>query len=405
MRRTLGLGMAVLLAAIMLVASAASGEPKGPKADPRPSWRVLVYLDADNNLDVYAGAHHQEIVQVDLDELMAVGSVAGVDVFVLVDRWKGPANLYKVLPGSLELTDSELNGQEANMGDPTTLRSFVSYTARASKAAHTLLVFWDHGTPEYVAWDDNAGAAGGVDILTHQEVVSALAGFHVDVIATDECLVGQIEVAYEYVAGGLRTDYLVASEGYTGWRGFPYDAILRQLAQKPSMSARELALVIVEETQVYFSEPPYMGEVVNSHSAIDLSEIADVVTALRSLTELMIPDMAEYASVVASASAGAKLNYGVTAIGRIDLGRFVEGISTAIASPEIRDVATGVLDRLAAAVVGLQTTQVTDRIVGGLGIYFPNTAPFSPDKYAAYAFASEGWLDFLQAYWAAHGAA
>ena len=394
---------AVVLFATLIAASVLALPAAAAPRD-APAWRVLVYLDADNNLDVYAGAHPLGIVQVDLDELMAVGSAAGVDVFVLVDRWDGPARLYKVLPGTLvEQTAWPLGGSEVNMGDPATLRSFAAFTFKASKAEHTWLTFWDHGSPDYVAWDDNPGTGADPDTLTHAEVVRALDGYAVDVIAADECLVAQIEVAYEYRATGLDTDYLVASEGYTGWRGYPYDAILEELVRNPQMSARELAATIVRETQAFLSEPPYMGEEVNTHAAVDLRAVPDLAAALRGLTDLLIPDMKSHVGMVTAARGGAQISYGNAAINVIDLRRFVEGIADATRSPQIRAAAIATLDALSDAVVAIQATQSTERMAGGLGITLP-TQSWGAGAYARYAFAGEGWLSFLEAYWAAVGA-
>ena len=94
----------------------------------KAQWRYVLYLDADNNLDVSTGAHHESVVGSDLEELMSVGSSKDVAMFVFVDRWEGPANLYKVNKGSMtELTAFALDGKEANMGDPATLRSLMTF--------------------------------------------------------------------------------------------------------------------------------------------------------------------------------------------------------------------------------------------------------------------------------------
>lgn len=388
---------AALVVSLVLVSNV-SAAPRAARGPAQPTWQVLVYLDADNNLDVNAGPRHQGIVQIDLDELMAIGSQPAVAVYALVDRWEGPANLFKVNEGSLvELTDFPMNGQETNMGDPATLRSFVSYASQASKAAHTLLIFWDHGTPQYVAWDDNPQ-----DMLTHWEVIAALKGYHVDIIATDECLVGQIEVAYEY-STGLSTDFLVASETYTGWRGLPYDEILAAIVSDPGISERELAVTIVERTQEMLSEPPYMGEQVNSHGAIDLDNVPGLVEALGDLTDLLIPTMKADAGMVTSARAGAAVSYGNAAIDVIDLERFVKNILASSDSERVRNACLDVLEAFTAAVVSLQITQSTDRMVGGLGINFPEQSWAIRSYYDDYAFAGSGWLDLLEAYWAACG--
>ncbi len=237
--------VAFVLAALLVVAAVVT-VPLATAKNAGPAWAYLVYLDADNSLDVYAGAHHVPVVQSDLDELMSVGSTPDVVVYVLVDRIAGPANLFRVDAGSLvEQTAFALNGQEANMGDPATLRSFVAYVSEVAHPEHTLLIFWDHGSPNYVAYDEHAGPAGGTDRLTHLEVIQALSGYRVDVIGADECMVAQLEVAYEYATQGLATDYLVAAETYTGWRGFPYDWTLADLVADPAMTPREVAVTLV----------------------------------------------------------------------------------------------------------------------------------------------------------------
>ena len=259
--------LAATAAAFVLVVSMLMGTNVVAKDD-HVKWLYLLYLDADNSLDVNVG--HVSVVGSDFDELISVGSTKDVACYVLVDRFSGPANLFKVNKGSMEeMKSSKLNGKEINMGDPATLTSFVSFASARNPADHTLLIFWDHGSPRGVAWDDHATAAGGEDFLSHHEVVDALAGYKVDVIGADECNVGHTEVAYEY-AVNMPTEYLVAAETYTGWRGFPYDWTLRELTLNPDWTPRDVAVMIVEQTQILLDQPPYMGERVNSHSAIDL---------------------------------------------------------------------------------------------------------------------------------------
>lgn len=70
----------LVLASALVSAVAASGRGTGPR------WAYLIYLDADNSLDVSAGAHHVPVVEDDFAELMSVGSTADVVAYVLVDR-------------------------------------------------------------------------------------------------------------------------------------------------------------------------------------------------------------------------------------------------------------------------------------------------------------------------------
>jgi len=165
--------VAVFLVSSMLVLPNAGAGDEG-----RVKWLFLLYLDADNSLDVSTGPHHESVVESDFDELMSVGSTDNVAAYALVDRIDGPAYLFKFNQGSMdEMTDYYLNGMEANMGDPETLRSFVAFTSTISPANHIMLIFWDHGSPRGVAWDDHTSDTGGTDFLSQWEVVEALSGY------------------------------------------------------------------------------------------------------------------------------------------------------------------------------------------------------------------------------------
>ena len=396
--------LAFVLAGLMLMAAIVS-VPTATAAGAPPDWAYLLYLDADNSLDVYAGAHHVPVVQSDLDELMSVGSTPRVAVYVLVDRYEGAANLFLVQRGRLvEQASFALNGQEANMGDPATLRAFVAFATDAVHARHTLLIFWDHGSPDYVAYDEHAGPAGGADRLTHQEVIQALDGYHVDVIAADECLVGQLEVAYEYATQGLRTDYLVAAQTYTGWRGYPYDWTLRALVEQPRMSAREVASMLIQETQRLLSDNRAGGEETHAPAAFDLAAVPTLAASVIDLTRLLMPDMKANAGLVSKARAGAVYSYGANALNLIDLKTFVLRIARGTDSDGIRDACLEVAARVDAVVMALQATQTTDHQLTGLGIALPNHPGEVPSYYANFAFPAAGWMTFLEAYWAANGA-
>jgi hypothetical protein len=394
---------AAIIVAVFAVSSMLALPNSGAQGQPHHNWLFLLYLDADNSLDVNAGAHHVPVVQSDLDELMSVGSTADVTAYALVDRFDGPAHLYKFNKGSMdEMKNFWLNGKEANMGDPETLRTFVEFTSDASPADHTMLIFWDHGSPYSVASDDHATDAGGSDRLTQWEVVDALSGFHVDVIGADECNVGHMEVAYEY-AMGLQTDYLVAAETYTGWRGFPYDAVLRELTKAPSMTSRDAAVMMVEQTQLLLNKPPYSGERINTHAALELAKVPALAGSLKSLSDLLVADMSNSAQVISRARGVAQYCYGANAMGVIDLQTFVREIGAKTSSQAIKDAAAAALVNLNSVIVALHATRSTQNMLAGLGIGFPDHSSEMPSYYPNFAFASQGWLNLEQSYWAAHG--
>lgn len=393
-------GIAIAMVVVCLATSALV--VPGGSSEQDHKWLYLLYLCADNSLDVKA--NNVWVVQDDLDELMSVGSTDDVVCYVLVDREAGPANLLKINDGSAEeIAYPDLNGIEINMGDPAILRSFVSYAFTADPADRALLIFWDHGSLRYAASDDHVSDTGAKgDVLTHFEVVQALSGLEVDVIAADECNVGQIEIAYEY-AISTHAQYLVAAETYTGWRGFPYDATLREMTTNPDMTAREAAIMMVDQTQLLLNKPPYMAERINSHAAFDLAKVVDLVGSLEVLSNTLAADIDNYAGVVSKARGNAQYCYGANAGNRIDLRMFVQSLSTSTPSVTVKDLCTAVLDDFDATVVALHATRSMHNMVFGLGITFVNHQNEWPGFYDQFAFASHGWQDFANAYCAVHG--
>lgn len=391
--------LALIVVVGMLAIPVAKAGPPAGKAPDVAKWRYILYLDADNSLDVYAGAHHEPVVESDYNELMSVGGSKDVAMFVFADRYDGPANLFRVLPGKMvELKDFALNGVEANMGDPMTLRSLISYTFKAAPAEHTVLMFWDHGSPLSVASDDHP-----VDRLTINEVTVALKGYQVDVIGTDECNVGQIDVAYQWLKGGLNTQYLLVSETYTGWRGYPYDATLRGLVENPYMTPREASIMFINEVQKLLSVPPYSGEEVNCHAAVDLVAVGATVGSFFDLTGLLMQDMKANAGIVSKSRGGACYAYGANSVNLVDFKRLVELIAANSASSEVKDACALVLANFDKTVLAVQTTNALDHQINGLGIIFPNHSWETPDYYWSYSLMADGWQAFLESYWAACG--
>lgn len=395
--------LAIALVAIFIASSMLVMPTVKAQENTQHKWLFLLYLNADNSLDVNAGAHHVPVVQSDFDELMSAGSTSDVAAYTLVDRVNGPANLYLFEKGSMkEMKDFSLNGKEANMGDPATLRAFVDFTTTASPADHVMLIFWDHGSPKLVSSDDHATATGGYDALTQWEVVQALSGFKVDVIGADECNVGHMEVAYEY-SQGIQAQYLVAAETYTGWRGFPYDALLRELTSNPTMTSREAAMMMVEQTQLLLDKPPYSGERINSHSAFDLSKVPALADSMDALSDLLVADMTNSINVISRARGIAQYCYGANAMNVVDLETLVREIGAGTSSKAIKDASAAVLADLKDVVVAIHATGSTDHMLGGLGIGFPNHMNEMSSYYPDFAFAKLCWQDLLEAYWAAHG--
>jgi hypothetical protein len=372
-------------------------------------WTLAIYLDADNDLELWA--------QKDVNEMMVVGSSAAVNIIVYWDTYSGPAYAYRVLRNGLqELTNFRLNGIEPNMGDPATLREFVKYVSKNYPAKRFALLGWDHGDDFKGGMYDYHIPNEGADLLTHQEAVTALSGFHIDVLIYGACVLSTIEVAYEYYASGLNIDYYVANEGYDPMDGFPYNTILAKLVAKPSMSSLDMSKVFVDDYIDYYNNGGKAYSQSVTLSVVQISKVGQVVTDLKSMTQAIMTSMAGYAQVVSDARGHANLPWSENGWDRlVDLRTFVqtihdESLNRKLVSAIDPAVVTLVIARSEALLSSLTNAIVYNRNVDamnrkgcfGIAVYFPTSAAtYQSDKqlYEQMKFAQQGWPDFFNAYW------
>lgn len=384
----------VLCVAALSVSSVQSSQ--GLRTPVAAKWTIMVYMDADNNLDSY-GVYS-------LGMMEQVGSTENVNVVALWDSFYAPAYMYKVILGGIELVPNfGLNGQEVNMGDPLTLEMFVDFSVRMFQAEHYILVLWDHGDDfNGICWDEHP-----VDHLTLPEVASALSGHHIDILSTDACLMAMVEVAYEFNQCGVNSDYLVGSENYVAVAGYPYDTILSDLNQNPTMSELEAVQMITSRfAEFYEPRPHFSGGVMATLSAIDLSKADEVTSDLTTLTTLLMENMEGNRRLIDRAREEGTLpwsEYGWDQY--IDLPSFVEYITLKTADPSVRSAGITLSTTLDEAIVALGNSEPMELAsANGMGIWFPPSyhATYGLSVYTATRFASAGWLDFLYAYWNDH---
>jgi hypothetical protein len=243
-------------------------------------------------------------------------------------------------------------------------------------------------------------------------MVSALDGYHLDVIATDECSIGQMETLYEYVSNGLSVDYMVASENYIGYRGFSYDEIHERLILEPEMDALEVSEVIAEEFTDLFSVPPYEVEILTTVSIYDMPKIIPLGDAVLAMADALASDVDSYADIIKAAQQNAIIPWGARGESWIDLPTFVEQIlENAEEGGAVAQSCEAAMEAYAEAMVGMGVTKNSE-LYGyqGMGILFPashssyaiayadsNWGGF--DTYMSYAFPNMGWWTFLETYW------
>ena len=255
-------------------------------------WTFMVYLAADNNLD--------ELGRSDLEEMKEVGSGPELAIVAQWDRRQaGSTKRYCLRHGTRLQADEVADLGETNTGDPKELARFMLWAMRAYPARRYALVLWNHGTgwkeddlyqvaeragvypargeagegaaplssliariaergprgPLFsssirsilargIAYDDTAR-----DLLDNAELKQAISTAltasgesKLALLGFDACLMSMLEVVYQ-VKDVVRC--VVGAQDWEPVGGWPYNAILSELAARPSMDEQELATAVV----------------------------------------------------------------------------------------------------------------------------------------------------------------
>jgi hypothetical protein len=297
----------------------------------KAKWTFMAYLAGDNNLSA-AG-------EKDLKEMRTVGSTAEVHVVAEFDR-SGAANetrRYHLQPGGAG--EQVVSIGETDCGDPQVLLDFITWAAQNYPAERYALILWNHGggwepseidriaravgTRNYygrestersassvgraffrTTWkrilrlhsvDERAicsddGSGHSLDTIELGNVLAQAAetlGHPLDLLGMDACLMSNLEVAYQarpYVR------YIVASEESEPNDGWPYDSVLRFLADNPDADPAAFAAHIVGAYAQSYAERNHDGPI--TQSALDLAQVDIVANALDGLAQALIPRMA-----------------------------------------------------------------------------------------------------------------
>jgi len=217
--------------------------PASSAPAPVRDWTVLVWLNADNDLDPFGVK--------DLAEMQKVGSTAQVNVIVQMDRLKEGAKRYFVKSGSSQVL-ADLG--EVDMGDHKGLVDFVKWGATEYPSRRTLVVVWNHGSgwdkrrassvDRGVSYDDSSGNNITTEQLgTSMAQIATHLGRKVDILGFDACLMNMIEVAYEVKAN---VSLMVGSEETEPGDGWAYSSWLRKLADNPAQPTRQVAAMMCD---------------------------------------------------------------------------------------------------------------------------------------------------------------
>lgn len=279
-------------------------------------WLFLIYMAGDNDLE--------EWVTKDLNELERIGSGSGIHVVVQADRaeggdrsdgdWTSTRRYYVEADSDEDQVGSTMVADlgELDMADPETLSDFLRWARETYPAQRVFLSMWSHGDswklrsnnaaaaaaaappPPYIITDD---ASGGSMSIAEGELVSGLqdhldAWGPLDIIAFDACLMGSWEVAH---ALQDHAAFMTASEEGVGMNGYAYDRILSHIREDPEAELEgivaEIARSTVEDNNEY------------THSAIDLSKISTLSTAIDDLAAAAIESPAIQAELLSARDA------------------------------------------------------------------------------------------------------
>lgn len=220
-------------------------------------WTFICYLDADNNLNSYGIA--------DVNEMEQVGSTADINIVVLFDgSSNGDSKAYYIQQDAdtgtitspqIPLTSINASwGTELNMGNPQTCIDFVKYVYNNYPAKRYAMDFWNHGG----SWkygmcsdDTNGDDYTMQEVRTIYEKLRADTGKKLlwDVMGMDECLMSDVEVAYD---AKQYVDYICSSEDSIGGDGWEYNLVLQHIKDQPTMNPETFAYWIYKEYGNYY---------------------------------------------------------------------------------------------------------------------------------------------------------
>jgi len=330
------------------------------------NWTFMVYLDGDNNLEV-------DCIDIFLN-LSSVGSTENVNIVVQLDRipgyddrfddWRDCKRFYVTTGMTPTPGNAILNLSEVNMGNPNTLTNFMNWAMSSYPADKYCLVLSDHGSGcvHSVCFDETSGN----DALSLPELNQTFSAVpeKTDVVYFDACVMGMIEVAYQIRD---HADVMVASEEVS-WSGVPYDRYLSSLTANPSMSAGELADVIVSSYIDFTST----SSLKSTMSGVDLSQMLTLKTAVDNFAQRLNNSESVFNNEIRKARGQAEGYMGpyIDMYGwYMDLHDFAQLIYQYIDNAEIRNDANQVMTLVSSAVI--VNGQYDHLNSYGLSIFFP----------------------------------
>ncbi|NUQ01916.1 MAG: carboxypeptidase regulatory-like domain-containing protein, partial [Armatimonadetes bacterium] len=366
----------------------------GGGGNPPPAqykWTVIMFMNADNDLEPYA-------IQ-DVNELEALPNNDDVAIVALLDRTRGfdtsngnwtdtrrfrirhdddPSTMTSAL-SSGEGGQAEILG-ELDTGDKDTVSDFIEYCMTNYPAERYLLDVWNHGAGwrkrtaldvspigRGVLFDDTSDT-----FVATSEMDEAFAGpARLDIIAFDSSLMQMIEVAYQ-----VRdlTTLVVGSEESPPGEGYPYDQIFESLLTNPDIAPEALAAHIVNRTVDVMGDDNQLTQ-----SALRAALLPNLVNAINSYADLLrTKDSTHHDQIAAARSAAQRYGSGSSLYeGNRDLVDLIIEITARTNDAALASAGTAVRDALNAALVAERHSGSSKADSHGLAIFAPNQSDWT----------------------------
>lgn len=372
------------MAAILLAPGILLVAPAG-RAETNATWTYAIYVAGDNSLENYWDS-------TTLPFLQAVPPSDQVNLVALKDlKTTSTTEIVKV--SGTTVTTVETYG-EMDTGSPATLTWWIDRATTLWPSTYFALMLWDHGYGwHYICTDDTSGSS--IDMPELQSAI-ANAGDPIDILAFDACNMAMIEVAYQVSLTNL-VGYMVASEEYEAGDGLPLTTILTPLVNNPTMTPRDLSIVMVDAYGAHYGTTNGGRMTLASIDLPQLSATIDTFTAWSARMSYLLPTYkAYYASAV-------KATHYMTAapsfLDLYDLGYHLLG-TKGVTDTQLRTATAAMQSALQSYMVDYWGgPKMTD--CRGISFYWAtyNDWYYDETAYTLNAFAVDtGWAAFLDAY-------
>jgi Clostripain family len=360
---------------------------------PKKEWTFLIFLNGHNNLSSFG--------EMNIKDMETIGSTQDLNIIV---EWgtstsKITKRLYVEKSTDPNKVTSKVVKQMTNydMGNYKNLQSFVRWGVQNYPAHHYFIAVWNHGsgwrksiaTPSSrdISFDDNTG-----NKITTEQLGIAMAdakaaiGRNVDIYGSDACLMQMVEVAGEMKDS---VDYFVGSQENIPAEGWPYKPFLSKWAATPTMTPREVAILLSKEYLAGYSNDGVYGYKDGiTFSAWDMTKLSSAYTAIgnlaTNLNSLKASDLALVKKSVPKALSFSLGDY-------VDLGDFTQQVKGLKLASVKMDLLTDVQQKIDDLVLTTDNGKGFEAATG-LSIWLPTSANKHQARYDKLQFSrATGW--------------